>query len=301
MADRTDQALWAYLDDLHAWTMREFNRFWAHVDLRDFAGSYSEVYQAFVTIHDRSTAAALFAVDDYVAMKAAGKHLWVVPDWRDAEAWYERPFYLKSGYTSRSTFAQVPIVMKWLVEEGQAAEAALNMGMARVARELASEPAGVARNYMRDFVAEPHGPAPRALTAPERAARVERFTPPDGLARGDLPVLGDEIGDGTFNQWRRVPLPGACDFCLMLATRGAVYSTRRVALYATDGRRYHSFCRCRAQLVVVAEYQDKVAIDSADANRTVKFRYNNKAGVYQRTYSYKVSDFDLRPPVPGWL
>ena len=301
MADRTDEALWAYLEDLHSWSMREFNRFWAHVDLRDFSGSYSSVYEAFVAIHNRSVAASLFAVDDYVTMKAAGGGAWVVPDWRDSLAWFERPTYLRSGSTARNTFAQVPIVMKWLVDNGQSAEVALNMGMARVARELASEPAGVARNYMRDYVAYPNGPEPRALTAAERAARAKRSTPPDGLARGELPVLGAEWDDGLFKQWRRVPLPGACDFCLMLATRGAVYADKRTALYATDGSRYHAFCRCRAQLVVSMELKDRVAVDAADADRTIKFRYNNSAGAYQSTYTYKVSDFDLRPPVPGWL
>lgn len=40
----------------------------------------------------------------------------------------------------------------------------------------------------------------------------------------------------------RVPDPGACSWCLMLASRGAVYATKRTA--GGDGNDYHDECRC---------------------------------------------------------
>lgn len=43
-------------------------------------------------------------------------------------------------------------------------------------------------------------------------------------------------------RWARIPNLGACDFCLTLATRGAVYSSREKA--GGDGNRYHAHCRC---------------------------------------------------------
>lgn len=43
----------------------------------------------------------------------------------------------------------------------------------------------------------------------------------------------------------RVPEPGACPFCLMLASRGAVY-TRKSALQAKGMRAFHDHCRCVA-------------------------------------------------------
>lgn len=46
----------------------------------------------------------------------------------------------------------------------------------------------------------------------------------------------------------RVPEPGACKWCLMLASRGFVYS-RRTVDQTKDGERYHGNCRCHAMPV----------------------------------------------------
>lgn len=49
--------------------------------------------------------------------------------------------------------------------------------------------------------------------------------------------------DPRFTGWARVAEPGACDFCRMLATRGAVYGSAETAA----GKRYHRLCRCVAR------------------------------------------------------
>lgn len=41
----------------------------------------------------------------------------------------------------------------------------------------------------------------------------------------------------------------ACSFCLMLASRGAVYRSRRTATYSDAGKHYHDHCRCRVDPV----------------------------------------------------
>lgn len=46
----------------------------------------------------------------------------------------------------------------------------------------------------------------------------------------------------------RVPERGACKFCLMLASRGFVYS-RSTADQSKDGERFHGSCRCHAMPV----------------------------------------------------
>lgn len=51
--------------------------------------------------------------------------------------------------------------------------------------------------------------------------------------------------------YARVVSPGSCNFCLMLASRGAVY-TNRTALVTENGRRYHDNCRC-----IAIEVKDK--------------------------------------------
>jgi hypothetical protein len=45
--------------------------------------------------------------------------------------------------------------------------------------------------------------------------------------------------------WARVPEPGACKFCLMLASRGFVYSKSTVG----DSKKFHGKCRCNAMPV----------------------------------------------------
>jgi hypothetical protein len=46
--------------------------------------------------------------------------------------------------------------------------------------------------------------------------------------------------------WARVPNGATCAFCLMLASRGAVYTTARSA---GDGRKFHGECDCSVVLV----------------------------------------------------
>lgn len=54
-------------------------------------------------------------------------------------------------------------------------------------------------------------------------------------------VFGATVAAGT--RFARVPEPGACAFCLMLASRGAVYS-RETVVKTGGGREYHDNCRC---------------------------------------------------------
>jgi len=47
--------------------------------------------------------------------------------------------------------------------------------------------------------------------------------------------------------WRRRIGARACGFCAMLASRGAVYPSKEVALISHRGERYHPHCRCWAE------------------------------------------------------
>lgn len=48
--------------------------------------------------------------------------------------------------------------------------------------------------------------------------------------------------------YARVPEPGACKWCLMLASRGFAYSSKASAK-TKDGERFHGHCRCHAMPV----------------------------------------------------
>lgn len=86
----------------------------------------------------------------------------------------------------------------------------------------------------------------------------------------------------SFKAWRRVPEAGACDFCLMLATRGAVYKSDRTA---GASKRYHRHCSCHAELETDFDAREDVRISPEDANREIVFRNNG------RTYGYDMSSY----------
>jgi hypothetical protein len=93
----------------------------------------------------------------------------------------------------------------------------------------------------------------------------------------------------SFKAWRRVPEPKACDFCLMLASRGAVYHT---AATAGDGNDYHRHCRCDAVLETDFDAREDVWISPEDANRKIAF-HNRRTN---RTYRYDLRQFKVRNP-----
>lgn len=57
---------------------------------------------------------------------------------------------------------------------------------------------------------------------------------------GEEPEHGDKVG------YCRVPVGDTCAFCIMLASRGFVYSTKRGALKTKTGDKYHPNCNCVA-------------------------------------------------------
>jgi hypothetical protein len=70
----------------------------------------------------------------------------------------------------------------------------------------------------------------------------------------------------------------------MLATRGAVYKSE-----ATAGQldKYHTSCRCRAEVEVDERLREQVQIPDDDANRIILF-YSEKM---DKVYEYEVQDF----------
>lgn len=59
-------------------------------------------------------------------------------------------------------------------------------------------------------------------------------------------VIGNLIDDPEPARMRRVPAPGACPWCLMLATRGFVY-TEATVTRTSSGTKYHDRCKCVAE------------------------------------------------------
>lgn len=87
-------------------------------------------------------------------------------------------------------------------------------------------------------------------------------------------TLGMVAGDRQAKWWARVPQPGACSFCLMLASRGAVYSSpqaagrRDAAARWADAKGYtnsfHPSCRCVVE-PVFGVYEPTAQVRQAQA------------------------------------
>lgn len=66
-------------------------------------------------------------------------------------------------------------------------------------------------------------------------------------------------GDKTAQKWARVTSPGACAFCRMLATRGAVYKTDATASFVP-----HPKCHCTIEAVFHPESYEPTAATRGD-------------------------------------
>jgi hypothetical protein len=73
-------------------------------------------------------------------------------------------------------------------------------------------------------------------------------------------LLGAVKKDPKAKGWARVPEPGACPFCLMLATRGAVYRTK-----ATADFRSHDHCKCHVEPLFSSHYEPTATVRAAEA------------------------------------
>lgn len=137
------------------------------------------------------------------------------------------------------------------------------------------ELAGVASTFVTPIV-EP--PAPATIEASMAAAVAAADLAPDldetavneavqnlleGLAQTLVMEAGrDEVwtaieNDAAAKGWARVTRPGACAFCRMLATRGAVYKTERSASFQAHHADEHGGgdCQCGVEPLFAGRYE----------------------------------------------
>lgn len=95
------------------------------------------------------------------------------------------------------------------------------------------------------------------------------------LDAGRSTTIDTTKSDEKARGWARVPEPGACAFCALLATRGAVYHSESTADFKS-----HDHCRCIAEPVFAA-YEPSAQIrqwqaDYAKATRGVRGSRNQR-------------------------
>jgi len=108
--------------------------------------------------------------------------------------------------------------------------------------------------------AEPTEALPSSSTAiADAKARLAASSERQVLDAGRNTIVDNAQRDRKAKGWARVPEPGACSFCLMLATRGAVYRSEQSADFKT-----HDHCRCHVEPVFTA-YEPSARVREAQA------------------------------------
>lgn len=88
-------------------------------------------------------------------------------------------------------------------------------------------------------------------------------------------ILDTVKADPAAKGWARIPEPGCCAFCALLATRGAVYKNQQTASFKS-----HDHCRCHAEPIFTA-YEPSAQVrqwqaDYAQATRGVRGSRNQR-------------------------
>ena len=99
---------------------------------------------------------------------------------------------------------------------------------------------------------------PTTLAAAQ--SNVARVTETLVLDKGRTAILDAVAADKVATGWARVPEAGACSFCLLLATRGAVYKSE--ASSAFDA---HNGCHCHIEPLFAHHYEPTAQVRAAQA------------------------------------
>ena len=204
---------------------------------------------------------------------------------------------LPSGMFTSSLVSAIPLTVAHRVENGLTAPEAWNKSINYVARAVREAPYSESRLTTTDVLKEGNlnwefddviADSDLDFTVETEARRIRRNATAKSAAAQNK--VGQEMFPARWlARYSRVPSPGACSFCLMLATKGPVYyadsfSGRGASssrLNAKGDARVHANCRCK--LIAEPErgmFKNKVF---GDANQ-----YMNKAwrdARYKRTYT----------------
>jgi hypothetical protein len=123
-----------------------------------------------------------------------------------------------------------------------------------------AESGGTATIVEAPAAPEPSTEVPPAGSAiADAKARLAAASERQALDAGRDTIIENAQRDAKARGWARVPEPGACSFCLMLATRGAVYRSESKAAFKS-----HDNCRCHVEPVFNA-YEPSALIRQAQA------------------------------------
>lgn len=270
-------ALWAAA--ARAWGLRRVRQLYAGFDTDDIDGSFRRIVPWLTFTYAQLGVYALSTVDEYWRIKFALSGFRADFDWRVSQGRF--PVTLPSGLPVRTYMERAPLVMKSQIRRGASPQVALRSSFGRTAKAVGT----VAHQAVRDTVAtrsyaiDVAGRSARSrvalpsargvLVPPPLAPALDEVVELAPITPRPAPAVAGEVArsvsepepdpvvdlpEPTVVDWRqgprvlyrRVPSVGACDFCLTLASRGAVYSAETV-LTKWNGAPYHDNCKCSAR------------------------------------------------------
>ncbi len=267
----------AYLDRLRRWATLAALTLYGRVDPADPVPSLATIGPPAAVVYAVAVSSALTATDEYMGLLASTAGAQYAADWRRGRP--TAPLTLPSGQPFAQWMTYAPEGVRALIGQGMEPAAAIEVSQARTVQALATAPTEQARTttfqrFLADAVIS-HSDTDPAVMRPW-TDEVEQYANLwDGKRRREY--------QGPYRRWQRVPSPGACDFCLMLATR-TDYTSADAAMYAGGGEgqvrmiargggrvdrigragvqrrrtskmeagdRYHKSCRCTVRMTVV--------------------------------------------------
>ena len=333
MARRPDlQRVWRdHLEQLRRWAV--LATFGAYQDANpdDLDGSFQQVSVRMQAIYGTAVINALDSTDEYMFLLALLNDREYVANWRNGRP--QAPTELFGGTPFAAWMANAPAGIKALIAGGVPVQQAIETSQARAAQQAASSPLQLARSttwnrFLTDALIGQRNVNPADLQP--WTDEVEQYANLwDGQRVREYP--------GSWERWQRVPSPGACGFCLMLATR-TDYTSADAAMYAggaegtvrrqqrrafrtgragvsrrrtsgmESGERYHRSCRCTVRMAAVGspavisqEDYERLTTRDADGNLPVFYsrdRVNNSGRVSRYRYTADMFDFEVGAGVP---
>ena len=204
---------------------------------------------------------------------------------------------LPSGMFTCSLVSAIPLTVAHRIENGLTAPEAWNKSINYVARAVREAPYSESRLTTTDVLKEGNlnwefddvvVDSDLDFTVEAQARRIRRNATAKSAAAQNK--VGQEMFPARWlARYSRVPSPGACSFCLMLATRGPVYyadsfSGRGASssrLNAKGDARVHANCRCK--LAAEPERGMYKSVVFGDANQYMNVQW--KDARYKRTYT----------------
>ena len=276
--------------------MMAYTQMLAGVDYRDLAESWDTQTGPLLTrLIDSQQYASRTATMTYLT--AVGVGVGLGPGTALApSASSNRNGRLPSGMFTGSLVSAIPLTVARRIENGLPAPVAWNKSINYVARAVSEAPYSESRLTTTDVLKEGNlnwefddviAGSDLDFAVESEARRVRRNSTAKSAAAQNK--VGQEMfPDRWLARYSRMPSPGACSFCLMLATKGPVYyadsfSGRGASssrLNAKGDARVHTNCRCK--LIAEPErgmFKGKVF---GDANQYMNAQW--KDARYNRTY-----------------